>query len=107
MRLVDHAHDLRKRGFASNALGAHDECACTIHGGARDFAAYGFFHGDRFARHQRFVDKTFAVEHNSVVGNFFAGPNAKAIADLDMLERNVEFCTVGAHQPRRLRRQAE
>ena len=45
-------------------------------------AADGFFDGDRLAGHQRFVDRTFAVEHDAVDRNFFAGANAKAVADL-------------------------
>ena len=107
LRVAHHLHDLRQQSFAAHALGAHQQPAGAVHRGADNFVAGALFHRHGFARHHGLVHRAEAVEHHAVHRNLLAGTHAQLVADLHLLERDVVFAAVVAHDARQLRRQIE
>ena len=48
-----------------------------------------------------------ALDHDAIDGDFFAGPDTKQVADMDMLQRNVLFMAALADPARGLGGEAE
>ena len=91
LRFGDHAHDLRQKRVAADALGAHHKTSRAVDRPAGYPAAFSFFYRDRLAGDHRFIDRGRAFEHDAVDRNFFAGANAQTVADLHALERHIHF----------------
>ena len=61
----------------------------------------------RLAADHRFIDRAVALDHDAVDRHLLAGPDAKQVADMDMLQRDVLLAAVVADPPRGLRRETE
>ena len=104
---ADHAYDLSQQSFAADAFSLHDDTAGAVDRAAGDLAAFRFFNGNRFAGDHRFIDRSRALEDDAIDWNFFAGPNAQTIADLNPIHRYVFFFAIVVYQSSGLRRQSK
>jgi hypothetical protein len=103
LRFADESYDLRERGFASDAFASHDEAAAGVERAAGELVADGFFYWHWFAGDHGFVYGAGAFEQRAIYGDAFSWPNAKAIAFLYEIERNILFGVIVAKAMRGLR----
>ncbi len=87
LRLGDHRDDLREQRIAADALGAHDEAAGAVDGGAGDLVARRLLDRHRLAGDHRLVDRAVALEHDAVDRHLLARPHPQALAGDDRFER--------------------
>ncbi len=94
LSLADHPHDLRQQRIASDPLGPDKQCPGRIDR-ATCRACPGLLLGRHgLAGHHRFVDCAAPLDDHAVHGDGFAGPDAAEVANLDLVERNVEVHTL-------------
>jgi hypothetical protein len=102
LSLADERHDLGQERIFAHALGTHHEAALAVQGAARHASPYPLFHGHGLAGNGRLVHGTPPLDQHSVHRDLLAGANAQVIADLDAIERQVDFRSIVEHAPRRL-----
>ena len=91
LRLLDHAHDLRQDGVASDPRGAQDEGAAAIDRRPDDLVARPLGDRHRLAGQHRLVEARGALGDDAVDGHLLPWPHAHEVARLDLLDRDVRL----------------
>jgi hypothetical protein len=107
LRFRDHGYDLGEECIAADPLGAHDETARRVDGGAGHLVAGILLGRHRLAGNHGFIDRAAALEHHAVDRHFLAGPHAQAVAGNDFFKRDVLVAAIIAQPAGAFRRQIE
>src|SRR6185437_1101097 len=97
LRACNHADDLREQCFAADAFGNDEQRSVAIQCSTDQLVSCLLQNGKRLACNHRFVDTALTVFHASIDGNFFSRPDAQAIADGNLFERNIGFAAVASN----------
>ena len=97
LRALDERDDLRQRRVSPDALGAHDERARSVHGGADDAVARGLLDRQRLAGEHRLVDRRGAIDEHAVDRHAVARPHPDQVADDHLAERDLTLAPVAQH----------
>ena len=81
---------LRSPAF-SHTFSAHHQAAATVCRSGRQRCVGFLTHWIRFAGQHRLVDVARSFDDAAVDGNLLAGPDSQPIADLHVLERDINF----------------
>ena len=80
-----------------DALGAHDERAAGVDGGADGAVADALVDRQRLAGQHRLVDGRGAVDQDSVDRHAVAGPHAHEVAGDDLVDRDLALAALAQH----------
>jgi len=88
---------MREHGLAANVFGLHEETAGGVERAAGHFVANIFLRWKRFAGNHGFVNRGFAVEHDPIHWNVFAGSDAQFRSGLNGFKRQITFFAILNH----------
>ena len=107
LRLRDQRDDLRQQAVRAHTLRDHHDRTRLVEGGADDAIARTLVDGQRFAGEHGFIESGAAFDDAAVDRHLFAGTDAHAVADHELIECHVFFRAIGADTPRGLGREPE
>ena len=79
----------------------------AVHSSSGKRVTDNLLHRDRLTCHHRLINDAAAVGHDAVDGHPFTGANAKVVADLNLVERNVLLGSIVIDPPRGHGREAK
>src|SRR5579875_332165 len=91
LRLADHLDDLREQGIGTDALGFHDEAACSIDRAACHLGMHILLNRDRLSTDHGFVYRAVAFQNHAVYRDLLSGPNTKVVTDLYLIQGDIGF----------------
>src|SRR5439155_10749335 len=104
---TDHPHNLSQQRIASHTLRSHHKAARSVDGTAGHPTAGGLLRGHRFACNHRLVYEAASFQYHSIHRYLFSRTNAKPITKPHLLQGNVLFGSVIAHEARRFGSKAQ
>ena len=105
--LGHHLDDLRQQGVGAHLVGAHDEGSGLVESAGHDAVADILGHRHGLAGHHGFVDSDPTLQEFAIDRDLLSGPYPQAVADGDLVKRDIFIDAVRPDSARGLGREVQ
>ena len=91
MRFLNEAHDFCEERIFTDTSGSEDERTGGVEGAGADFVALAFGHDLRLTGEHRFIQIAAPGINRAINRNVFTRSHAQLIANLNFVERHIDF----------------